>query len=130
MEAARNVVSTRTESFSLKQESTETSKEEFENPRDYVDELSGIQEDTLEGFEDKGGVKDYWRLGDIKIEMGIRVQVMKSDLWFLRGDWSKQECRYDGINPQTRLCYLMKGLHSFLIILGNIQGNMKGEKRD
>lgn len=59
MEAARNVVSTRTESFSLKQESTETSKEEFENPRDYVDELSGIQEDTLEGFEDKGGVKDY-----------------------------------------------------------------------
>lgn len=59
MEAARNVVSTRTESFSLKQESTETFKEEFENPRDYVDELSGIQEDTLEGFEDKGGVKDY-----------------------------------------------------------------------
>lgn len=38
-------------------------------------------------LREKEGVKDCSRLGDIKIDMGMRGQVMKEDSWFLQ--WLK-----------------------------------------
>lgn len=37
---------------------------------------------------------------------------------------------HDGISPETRLCYLQKGLLSLLIISRYREGSTKGEKRE
>lgn len=62
----------------------------------------------LEGFEGDGGVKDCSRLGDVKFHVGMRVQVMRDDLWFWGVTTANRNVGHDGISPGTRLCYLQK----------------------
>lgn len=42
----------------------------------------------------------------------------------------KRNVGHYGFSPETRLCYLQKGLLSLHIISGHIQESTKGEKRD
>lgn len=67
--------------FSLQQE-----RDEFRVPPIKSD-IIRTSEGALEGFDREGRVEDCSRLGDIKIDMGMRVHVMRDDLQFL--EWSK-----------------------------------------
>lgn len=54
-------------------------KEQYEDIRDFANDITGFQRIEWKGFGNWGAVEDGDRLGDVQSRAGIRVQVLRSD---------------------------------------------------